>query len=73
MVSRVEHLNWCKKRANQYLDNGEVQNAITSMLSDLCKHDETKNIAEGPMAMVGILVATGGDKIEARHFIDGFN
>ncbi len=71
-VSRMEHLEWCKGRALKYLETGDIQNAIASMLSDLNKHKETQGIcmAMGPM---GMMAAMGNDVTEARRFIEGFN
>lgn len=72
-MTRQEHMNWCKERAREYLDQGDIPNAITSMLSDLTKHPDTKASGEGILAMMGMSVAMSGDPREARRFIDGFN
>lgn len=42
-MNRTEHLSWCKQRASEFLDRGEVVNAWKSFLSDMQKHDELKN------------------------------
>jgi hypothetical protein len=69
-MTRKEHLAWCKKRALEYLDRGDVANAVASMMSDLGKHPETKY---NPMlGMFGLMVARNNDMIEARRFIEGF-
>lgn len=73
MTSRAEHLEWCKKRAIEYLDKHDVANAVTSMLSDLSKHPETEKSAKGACAMLGISTIQQGDLHGARRFIDGFN
>lgn len=39
MTTREEHLNWCKARALEILDSGDVQGAFASMTSDLGKWD----------------------------------
>ena len=36
MMTREEHLQWCKERALAYLPN-EMHNAVASMISDLGK------------------------------------
>lgn len=72
-MTREEHLAWCKKRAHEYLDAGDVQNAVTSMLSDLRKHPETEASSGGILAVLGMQTAMSGDVVQARHFIDGFN
>jgi hypothetical protein len=70
-MTNDEHLAWCKKRALEYLDRGDVTNAIASMLSDLSKHEETKAIGKslGPM---GLVHAMNRDIAGARRFIEGF-
>ena len=73
MMNRCEHIAWCKERATEYLDGGDVLQAYTSMGSDLNKHPETKDhpgIAIGvSLLMIGSLSTVS----EMRHFIDGFN
>ena len=73
MNDRAKHLAWCKKRALEYLDKGELQNAVTSMLSDLNKHPETEKSSGGMFAMLGIVSLRSGDPNEVRRFIEGFN
>lgn len=72
-MTRAEHLAWCKQRAIQELDSGDVSNAYASMASDLSKHPET----EGHSAIqLGMMLMMGGhlsSKEEMRRFIDGFN
>lgn len=71
-MTRSEHLQWCKDRALAYLPHAP-QNAIESMLSDLGKHDGTKNhcgIELGMMLIMGGHLVAG---LEARRFIEGFN
>lgn len=72
-MTRDEHLALCKKRALEYLDRGDMNNAVTSMLSDLTKHSDTKRIGE-TMAGYGIfLLLQKRDSREIRKFIEGFN
>ncbi len=70
-MTRDEHMAWAKERALEYLDTGDIQNAVTSMLSDLGKHPETQNVGRA-MAPVGIFTITQRDPQEARRFIEGF-
>ena len=72
-MNRQQHLEWCKKRAHEYLARGDVQNAVASMLSDLRKHPETEVSGTGVLAQLGLITAMSGDVGEARRFIDGFN
>ena len=72
-MTRSEHLQWCKDRAMEYVDRGDVTNAYSSMCSDLDKHVETKNhpaISLGMGLMVGGMLSTVE---EMRKFIEGFN
>lgn len=39
---RAEHLAWCKERALEYVDRGDLVNASSSFISDMAKHPETK-------------------------------
>lgn len=71
-MTRQEHLDWCKKRAHEYLARGDIQNAVTSMLSDMNKHPETA-LQAPTLAMLGMMAIQSGDQREARRFIDGFN
>jgi hypothetical protein len=75
-VTRAEHLAWCKQRALAYVDRGELLSAISSMLSDLGKHEETQ-----ASVMMGTLFApfdcsNAGDSphvYRVRQWIEGFN
>ena len=69
-MTRDEHMKWAKERALEYLP-ANPQEAVTSMMSDLDKHDETRNILRGPLAMIGLLSMDSPD--EARRYIEGFN
>lgn len=72
-MERAKHVEWCKKRALEYVDEGDLTNALASMGSDLSKHDETAN---HPGIMIGMqLMMFGGLSIpdEMRKFIEGFN
>lgn len=74
MRSREEHLAECKRRALEYLDRGEIQEAFTSMLSDLTKHPETKDHIGGKIG-VGYMLLPGWiqNPDAVRRWIEGFN
>lgn len=74
MMTRDEHLEWCKKRALEYLDAGDLNNAFTSMLSDLNKHPELEN-HPGKLIGVGFMMLPGwiSNERELRRWIVGFN
>lgn len=70
--TREEHLAWCKKRALEYLDRGDIANAVASMISDLNKHPETAKM-NSMIGMFGLMSAQNNDASSARRFIEGFN
>jgi len=72
-MTRQEHLDWCKKRALEYLDHGDVSNAIASMMSDLNKHPETEIGSGSILTQLGLRAAMSNDVNEARRYIVGFN
>lgn len=72
-MTREEHLAWCKKRALEYLDKGDVENAIASMMSDMQKHDETKLISGSMLSAMGLTIAMTRNPQDARRYIEGFN
>lgn len=78
--TRKEHLSWCKEQAKlQYaFDNSGAKysdpknaltNAVTSMISDLSKHPETRQNAD----MCVLLALMVNDEKSLMKFIDGFN
>ncbi len=71
-LTRDEHLAWCKKRALEYLDSGDMLNAFTSMGSDLSKHPELRKVGE-VMFPIGMLYVQQRDERQLRRWIEGFN
>jgi hypothetical protein len=71
MRTRDEHLEWCKRRALEYLEAGDILKAVGSMGSGLMDHKELKDISVS-MAPVGLFYAVNGDFEGARHWIEGF-
>lgn len=72
-MTREEHLKWCKTRALEYVDRGDLNNAYASMASDLNKHPETEG---HPAIQLGMMMLMGGHLSrpdEMRRFIEGFN
>ena len=73
MKTRAEHLAWCKQRANEYVDRGELQNAYASMASDMGKHPETAEHSAINLGMQLMRSGLLGTSEKMRNFIDGFN
>lgn len=69
-MTRDEHLAWCKKRALEYLDHGDMENAVASMGSDLEKHPETK--VAPPLLCLGLVYVWKRDWVNVRRWIEGF-
>lgn len=72
-MTRAEHLAWCKQRALEYVDAGDLQNAYASMASDLGKHPDTADHAGIQLGMMQLMAGQLGNAIEMRKFIEGFN
>ena len=69
-MTRDEHLSWAKQRAIEYVEAGELANAVASMGSDLEKHPETR--FSPALVAVGMLYVTNGDRQALRRWIEGF-
>ena len=74
MQTREEHLKWCKQRAMKYVERGDYNSAVTSMLSDLGTHPDNKAASEGVLAQLGMLELMRGPTRESiTRYIEGFN
>ena len=73
MITKAEHLDWCKQRAREFVAEGNTRTAIIGLASDLQNHPETAGHI-GISMMVGSMM-TGGlsDPAAVLRFIDGFN
>ena len=72
-MNRDEHVEWCKQRALEYVDKGELSDAFASMGSDLNKHPDTEG---HPGIQMGMMLLVGGQldrPDQMRKFIDGFH
>ena len=73
----IEHIKWCKERALAYLDKTSkfynVQEAITSMMSDMRKDPTTAELINSD-SMNFITVMTLGDLTHdnVKKYIEGF-
>ena len=72
-ISRAEHLAWCKKRALEYVDAGDLTNAFASMGSDLEKHPETAKHAGIELGMMLLVFGHLSTRDKMAEFIEGFN
>jgi hypothetical protein len=75
MRTRAQHLEFCKQRALEYVERGELLNAVTSMMSDLKKHPDTEDTGTA-LSMLGLMAAQqaqAGDREAVVRYIKGFN
>lgn len=72
-MRRAEHLAWCKQRALEYVDRGDVTNAYASMASDLGKHPETAGHAAIALGVKLMMIGDLKTPDSMRRFINGFN
>lgn len=71
-LTRSEHLAWAKRRALEYVERGELDNAIASLLSDLQKHEETQTSTGPLLLMMGVTEKERGPDA-VRRWIEGFD
>lgn len=73
--SRKEFLDWCKKRALEYVERDQPHQAVTSMLSDLNKWGGQESLYPTwimtVQAQEGILCRN--NVVAVRDWIEGFN
>ena len=72
-MNREEHLAWCKTRALEYIEAGDLHQAYASMASDLGKHPETEGHAAIQLGMMLLMSGYLSTAQEMRKFIEGFN
>jgi hypothetical protein len=72
-MTREEHMDFCKKRALEYVDNGDINGALASMASDLNKHPETEGHIGISLGMAQLMGGFLNDTASMRKFIEGFN
>lgn len=70
-VTAAEHFAWAKERAMEYVEAGDGAMAMSSLISDLDKHEGTSNILNPAMLQLftGEVLIDGAEG--ARRFIDG--
>lgn len=69
-MTREQYLEDSKERAREYLREYDIKNAITSMLSDMEKREDTR--PNKALYVLGIIVASNDDYNEAVRFVEGF-
>jgi hypothetical protein len=70
-MSRAEYVEWCKVRALEYFDRGDLGDAVASMMSDMQKREDTQYpVALDQLAMLDLMT---GNREGVRRWIVGFN
>jgi len=72
-MERSEHLQWCKDRANEYVEQNDTQQAFASFMSDMGKHPETSNHLALEMGMTLLLSGNLSNAHQMKEWINGFN
>lgn len=72
-MTRAEHLAWCKQRAMEYVERGELHEAFASMASDLNKHPETLSHIGTQLGMQMLAAGLLNSPDDMRKWILGFN
>lgn len=72
-TTRADHLAWCKQRALEYMDSGDLDGAFASMVSDLGKHPETAHHIGIDLGMMQTMSGTLSTPEQMRKFIEDFN
>jgi hypothetical protein len=71
-VTRDEHLAWAKERTLEYVEAGELANAVASMGSDLRKHPDFQKPVYSTLMLLGLYeIERGRDAV--RRWVEGFN
>lgn len=70
MHDRPAHVAWCQMRALEYLDDGDLMNALASMGSDMAKRDDCRIAPH--LYMAGVNLAMSRDVDGLRRWIKGF-
>ena len=71
MRTDKEHFDWCKERAQDYINMGDAQGAFSSFTSDMNKHEGTKNRIDPFIMCIGMMDTPRG-VVAVKRWIDGF-
>lgn len=73
MTSRAEHIDWAKERALEIVSKGQWLGGWISMVSDLQKHEETKDHIAVELGNRLLIAGHINNEATMRKFIEGFN
>jgi hypothetical protein len=72
-ISREDHLQWCKDRALEYVELGDLSKAIASMTSDIQKHPQTRLSPPVERALLIPILFNQLDEKKVSEWINGFD
>ena len=72
-MTRDEHIAWCKKRAIEYVEAGNLSHAVANMASGLKTHPDTDNPALNGQAMIDMMYVADGDNAAVQRWIQRFS
>ncbi len=72
-MTRTEHVEWCKKRALEYIEMGDIIGAYNSFQSDMMKHEETENHPAFQIGAIMLFSKRLSTAREMTNWINGFN
>jgi len=70
ITARSKHLQFCKSRALEYVEYGDLEQAVASMISDLRKHSSLE--CDPCLSLLGMMQIERGASA-VRRWIEGFN
>ncbi len=71
--TREEHMEFCKKRAIECVNDNDLDGAFASMVHDLKEHKDTEAHSSIQLGMMLMLSGHLSTQEEMRKFINGFN
>ncbi len=73
-MDRAEHLQWCKDRAIEYVEVGDLHQAMASMCSDVMKHEETgSHQTTNGLGIAQMMNGFLNTPAKMRKWIEGYN
>jgi hypothetical protein len=72
-MTRDEHLTVSKARALEFVEAGDLVNAVSSLGSDLRKNEDTNNPALSGLVAIGMMYVMDGDREAVRRWIEEFD
>lgn len=72
-MNREEYLEFCKKRALEYVEARDLKNAFSCFLSDMGNHAETCDHVALNLGMMLLMSGKLDSPLQMEEWITGFN